>query len=286
MAFPSDKPGAARQALISPRRSRQAPPPAAARRHGLSDDEVRERVNHELLELARTIFLRIEVGVAKGNVTLRGTVASAYERNLIVRTAKQVEGVQSVRDEIRERRMASQRPPSLFSFVFGGLLSLLAFAVAHLWPAAGSGAFAARRAGTLLAAACVVWWCFWPASLHLVSVRGRLMIDGTPPLGAVLTLHPLVSQIKLDPLPQGQVQPDGTIHWTTKSPGDGLPVGDYAVTVACTPAQAGTVLPGDYTRPERTPLRMTVTPEAAPIVIDIRTKTVGAPAMPNTFMRR
>src|SRR5262245_44200649 len=63
-------------------------------------------------------------------------------------------------------------------------------------------------------------------------VRGQVLYEAKPPVGALVVLHPLIRPTSSDvPRPHGEVKNDGTFELTTFKPQDGAPPGDYAVTV-------------------------------------------------------
>jgi len=69
----------------------------------------------------------------------------------------------------------------------------------------------------------------WPA-------RGSITINGEPPVGAYVQLHPTGEATDVrDSRPWALVKEDGTFTLTTYEAGDGAPAGEYAVTVRWSP---------------------------------------------------
>jgi hypothetical protein len=131
-----------------------------------------------------------------------------------------------------------------------------------------------RRLGqTWLAAALLgmglgVAGCSAGSPLAVYPVSGKVSLDGEPASGALVVFHAKAPVKKGDTVirPSAQVQPDGTFQLTSLSSGDGAPAGDYAVTVQWNRLvkQGGdvvagpNVVPREYTNPETTPLKVTV----------------------------
>ncbi len=76
------------------------------------------------------------------------------------------------------------------------------------------------------------------SSLKLFPVRGKLSVDGKPADGAIVTLWAINPAVKFDRVPTGYVQPDGTFAVGTTGADDGVPVGEYEVSVAWLPPDA------------------------------------------------
>jgi len=98
--------------------------------------------------------------------------------------------------------------------------------------------------------------------------RGRVVLDGKPPVHALVVLHPIDGEASKDrPRPHGKVGENGTFVLTTYEPGDGAPPGEYAVTVEWWLAAKGrrgedppptNRLPARYARPQTSGLRAVV----------------------------
>jgi hypothetical protein len=90
------------------------------------------------------------------------------------------------------------------------------------------------------------------------QAKGRVTYAGQPAAGAFVVLHPKNQPESLAPTPTATVQPDGTFALTTYDAGDGVPEGDYVVTVQWRKTvKSGSdyvlgpnLLPAKYGRPE------------------------------------
>jgi hypothetical protein len=78
-------------------------------------------------------------------------------------------------------------------------------------------------------------------------VRGRVLFQGKPLAGALVTFHPVEeSRFGPDvPRPTGHTDDDGKFQLTTTTTGDGAPAGPYLVAVSglARPPSEGSVLP-------------------------------------------
>ena len=81
-----------------------------------------------------------------------------------------------------------------------------------------------------------------PEKLAVFPVEGKIELNGKPPAGATVILHP--KNEALTPGARAEVQPDGTFKATTYTTGDGAAEGDYIVTVEWRKAVQKN---GDYT---------------------------------------
>lgn len=97
----------------------------------------------------------------------------------------------------------------------------------------------------------------------LVKTHGRVVSAGKPAAGAVLVFHPAGSSGGSLP-PRARAGTDGRFDVTSADGGDGLPEGEYAVTVEW---RSGSGENGDYgrslvndrfARPNTTPLKATI----------------------------
>lgn len=104
-----------------------------------------------------------------------------------------------------------------------------------------------------------------------VPVAGKVVVNGKPAAGAVVTFHPDGAAADA-PRPTARTGDDGRFQLTTKAAGDGAPAGEYRVTVTWNAPPAGRkgvegedgpprlLVPVAYTKPGRTPLRASVLP--------------------------
>jgi hypothetical protein len=127
-----------------------------------------------------------------------------------------------------------------------------------------------RSAGVplVLVAPALLTGCGGSGREETFPARGRVVLDGKPPVHALVVLHPLDGNGRQDrPRPHGKVAEDGTFVLTTYEPGDGAPRGEYAVTVEWWLASKGrggddpppsNRLPARYARPQTSGLRAVV----------------------------
>jgi len=92
--------------------------------------------------------------------------------------------------------------------------------------------------------------------LPVFRVKGTVIFGGEPLAGAKLFFHPDSpledANGKPMPLPSAYSKEDGSFVATTYRPGDGLPQGEYLVTVSCPDTQQAAV---DGSYPELLPPR-------------------------------
>lgn len=67
--------------------------------------------------------------------------------------------------------------------------------------------------------------------IPVFPVTGRVVHQGQPAEGALVSLHPLDSKLPAALQPSGKVQADGAFSLTTYETGDGAPAGKYAATI-------------------------------------------------------
>lgn len=105
-----------------------------------------------------------------------------------------------------------------------------------------------------------------PPRVRVYPVHGKLVVDGVPATRAIVYFHPNCPIPGANPLPFGVVEPDGTYRPATYVANDGLPVGEYRVTVVWPRYVAfdGQEIPSDdrlqgkYADPSRPVLTVTV----------------------------
>ncbi len=100
--------------------------------------------------------------------------------------------------------------------------------------------------------------------IPLEPTTGTLTINGSPPVGAIVGLHPVSGDFdERGSRPAGQVKEDGTVTFSTYASGDGVPAGDYKVTINWPQNPAGPDpgedrLWGKCLLPAKTPLSISV----------------------------
>jgi hypothetical protein len=105
-------------------------------------------------------------------------------------------------------------------------------------------------------------------------VRGKVLLNGEPAVGALVVFHPKVEQ-ELKERPSGRVADDGSYLLSTFREGDGAPPGTYTVTLSTslsrTEMKKGfskeNQFPKKYGDPKTSPLTATV--QAAPTEIPL-----------------
>lgn len=119
--------------------------------------------------------------------------------------------------------------------------------------------------GVLAAALLCVVGCGTSASTNPTNVAttGRATFDKKPAAGALLLFHPAGEASRSLPS-RAAVGPDGQFRASAGAEDDGLPEGEYVVTVEWRAgadengAERPSVVPVRYTRRESSPLRVTV----------------------------
>ena len=100
-----------------------------------------------------------------------------------------------------------------------------------------------------------------PARPPVYPVRGELLVNGKPAVGAVVSFHPVGNLTPDAVKPQATVETDGTFRPNTYDLRDGAPAGEYALTVYW-PGGKGPIGPdrlkGRYGNPARPVLKVTV----------------------------
>ncbi len=115
--------------------------------------------------------------------------------------------------------------------------------------------------------------------LDLVSVKGKVTLDGKPYGPATLTLQPTAG-VEGDkrPVVGGVVEADGSYALTTYETGDGAPVGEYTATLGAPqssgdgttdPTQEAMAAMGGGNAPSTAPLKVTV-PEGGSESLDLK----------------
>lgn len=97
----------------------------------------------------------------------------------------------------------------------------------------------------------------------LAKTSGKLTWPGKPVLGLMVVFHPTDPATPKTPVqPTGVVQEDGTFSITCYELADGVPPGDYIVTLREAPRAEGSAKlempPAKYLKKESSPLRATI----------------------------
>lgn len=183
------------------------------------DAELHTRVVNHLRHSRIPMFQRLQVDVQSGVVRVTGTVETVFDKQLLTRSLKQISGVKSWRLE-----SVTVLPPPVYR---EPLLRRL-----REW-------LPSRRTVSVLvavtAASLLVILAPWAKGSHeieTVPVTGQVLFEGQLAFGALVTLHPIGGDSALkDYRPAGYVQPNGQVKFSTLKSQDGVPSGEYLVTV-------------------------------------------------------
>jgi hypothetical protein len=220
-----------------------------------ADLDLERQVVAALEQLHIPSLRHLAVSAREGVVTLRGSVGSFYEHQLAHAQVNRTQGVERVVGEItvaggpaarrRPRPVQAPQSPRLSPrlFVAGGTVLTLAAVVA-----------------TALA------WATRSDRPALYPVEGRITVGGKSAPGASLILTPVSSVGPRDLRPTAVVDSSGVFRVGTFAAADGVPPGEYLVTVRWQPLvdDGGEAIPGPnlvppvYSQPQTTPLRLTV----------------------------
>lgn len=115
--------------------------------------------------------------------------------------------------------------------------------------------------------------------LPLNTVEGTVLYRGQPAEGAFVVFHPKNPSEKMRKLrPAATTGEGGLFKLSTYGPNDGIPAGDYRVTVIWRGVSNGgdeshetDRLMGRYSNPKTTPLKMTINPDdPQPALFDLK----------------
>lgn len=221
------------------------------------DVELRERVVSHLRHSGIPMFQKLQVEVQDGDVRLTGTVETAFDKQLLARSVKQISGVNHWRlDSVQVLPQPVYREP--WSRRLRGLLP------SHRtigW------VVAVNVASFLMIAAP---WAKPSRGVDTVPVSGEVFFEGQKAFGAFVTLHPIEgTSLPNDVRPGGYVQPDGQVKFSTFESQDGVPPGEYLVAVRWNKlvkngdeaAPGPNVLPERYLLPTTSGLKIKVAAE-------------------------
>jgi BON domain len=227
-----------------------------------TDTDIARRVALFLQQRHLTSGTRLLASVNRGVVTLRGVAPTFHQRQLLISFTRRVAGVVQVIDELDvDPPRAAARPRTAAQSTVSQGTTALATTVALL---AGLLLIGCGRSG--------------PSRVATHPTKGVITYQGQPVGGAFVALHPKEAAAAEVPTPTAIVQPDGSFAVTTYDAGDGLPEGEYVVTVQWRKAvkQGGEYLPGPnllpakYGKPETSDLVIRIAAgqnELAPITL-------------------
>ena len=223
-----------------------------------ADDELLSRVTAVLDGVAA--FRRLHVRVVLGDVTVRGSVDSPFEKHLLFHSLKRISGAKRWIDAVAV--VAPKVPRESWLTRSSDSLSEL-----RQWltprPSVRWGAAICAVALLLVLAP----WAKRSHGIDTVPVVAQVLFEGQLAFGAFVTLHPIgESPLPNDVRPAGYVRPDGQVKFATFESQDGVPAGEYLVTVRwnklVTNGEEATpgpnILPERYLLPTTSGLRITV----------------------------
>lgn len=232
--------------------------PVSLPEYSTADNDLARRVRLFLHQQRLINSARLLIDARRGVVTICGVVSTFYQRQLIVSAARRVAGAVQIVDEIhvdspqvaRAVARSANRPLTIVASTVAIVVLLV------LTGCGGSG----------------------PPRSATNPTTGSITYQGQPIGGAFLALHPKAGAAADVPTATAVVQPNGTFAVTTYDTGDGVPEGDYVVTVQWRKATKSggefvpgpNLLPAKYSRPESSDVVVHVasgTNELPPIVL-------------------
>jgi hypothetical protein len=168
-----------------------------------ADHDLKRRVALFLAGRHVLSLRRLEVEARGGTVTLRGRVGSFYEKQLSRQCCRRVAGVVELIDRVEVIETRRCRRSALAMSALAAILSLSFLA--------GCSKTDSNR-------------------LRVFPVKGQVQFEGRPTPGAWVFLHPVRADPRT-PRARGEVDKNGTFALTTYQANDGVPAGEYAVTV-------------------------------------------------------
>jgi len=107
-------------------------------------------------------------------------------------------------------------------------------------------------------------------------VRGQLFFEGVPAAGAYVVFQQIESKAKRPLRAEGRVEADGSFTLSTYRANDGVPEGDYAVTVVwrkpfvdAAGKPGANVLPPRYAKAETSGLKASIKPGPNDVVLEL-----------------
>ncbi len=167
------------------------------------DRDLERRVKSFLAGRHFSSLRRLQVEARKGVVTLRGRVASFYEKQVSHQCCRRVAGVIEVVDDIEVSQGSPRRRLGL------ALAAVVAVATTPLLAGCGKTD---------------------PNQVRVFPAKGRVQFEGRAAPGAWIVLHPTRTDPQ-SPCPRGKVNQNGTFTLSTYHANDGAPSGDYTATV-------------------------------------------------------
>ena len=205
------------------------------------DTTIHDRVVDQLRHNDISLFEDLKIEVLNGEVRVTGAVQTSLDKQLLARSLRQISGVKSWRlDSVKVLPQPVYHEPLLLR-----LQSLLPSHRTIGW------VIAVNVASFLMIAAP---WAKPSRGVELQPTSGQVFFEGQKAFGALVTLHPIGDQPRLKEIrPTGYVQPDGQVNFSTFESEDGVPEGEYIVTVRWNKLvkNGEEVMPGPNILPER-----------------------------------
>lgn len=201
----------------------------------LFDEELRRRVGQALERTRRESFRSLIVEVDRREVALAGRVVSAFERQLAVSIARQIEGVASVCDRMIAPEVVETIAPEKISSDGSEVARMRRRVKVY-----GVSRIPSLRTLSIGAAVLVAIIASLPyltdsirydGRLPVYPVKGSVTYFGRPLIGATIVLHPKNFRAKNVVLAKARTNEQGEFIATTYEANDGAPPGEYAVTV-------------------------------------------------------
>jgi|GEM_PF-5384068 len=229
--------------------------------YGESDDAVRERIMASLQATQIPGLMKLQVAVKGHSITLSGSVASDYERQLVLQMVRRECDAWHVRNGIAVVEARTARFAKLVEFsrdvwhVYRKevltIAALILVAVGYVFP----------------------WPTFAPAATYPVTTEA--VFEKEPMSGATIVLHPRNWKLPGEACPVGKVDPRGKVTFSTFGDKDGVPAGEYVVTarwskLITTPdgdaVPGPNVIPPVFADPATSPIRFRVDAKQADVV--------------------
>lgn len=183
------------------------------------DTDLRDRVVSQLRHSRIPMFQKLQIEVQSGEVRVTGAVETMFDKQLLARSLKQISGVKIWRlDSVTILPPPVYREPLLHRLrVLLPLHRTISVIVA-------------MSAASLLMI--LAPWAKGSHDIETVPVSGHVFFEEQQAFGAFVTLHPIGgSPLLKDFRPAGYVQPNGQVKFSTVRSQDGVPAGEYLVTV-------------------------------------------------------
>lgn len=183
------------------------------------DTELHERVVNQLRHSRIPMFQSLQVEVQDGEVRVTGAVETAFDKQLLARSLRQISGIKTWQiDSVKVLPPPVYREPLLRR-----LRVLMPSHRTIGW------VVAVNVAAFLMI---VAPWAKPSRGVDLQPTSGQVFFEGQKAFGALVTLHPIGDHNQLKDLrPTGYVQPDGEVKFSTFESQDGVPEGEYIATV-------------------------------------------------------